>query len=301
MTYQSYKHKVLSVGIATVAAYFGFQALDLISGIYQVHEYFAVAWYVALFHALWLAFIFDLHLKTGGHLANARQLHTGLAVFWHALANRAHHLYHWSYVRHYLNYLIMPTVMYWSVVILIYLNPFHELFKDGLIVASTLAMGLAYWHLKEAFSTKFEHTHLGLRALALVKLFAAYLAYTALMALGWYFGLNLFLVLGVVLLITFLLLYQGLFQHKLMRLEVYPLLVMFSLLIMLVFAVVFLKWNVNYYTAGVMVAVVYNTVWGLLHRYLDRTLTRKLLWEYVFMLIVLISLVLATHDFQGRI
>jgi hypothetical protein len=222
-------------------------------------------------------------------------------ALWHALKTRTHHLYHWRYVRHYMNYLILPTVLYWSVVILIYLNPFHELFKDGLIIASTIGLGLTYWHLKEVFSMKMEVAHLGLRVLALVKLGAAYLAFTALMALGWYYGLNLFLVMGCVFLVVFLLLYQGLFQHRLMRLEVYPLVLMFSILVTLVFAVVFQKWNVNYYTAGVLVAVVYNTVWGLLHRYLDRSLTRKLMWEYIFMLIVLVSLVLATHDFQGRI
>src|ERR1700752_1863190 len=105
MTLSSYRHKVLSVGIATVAAYLGFQALDQISGIYQIHDYFTVAWYVAAFHTFWLAFIFDLHMKTPGQLAAARKIYIGLEVFWQAFKKRIHHFYHWRFVRHYINYL----------------------------------------------------------------------------------------------------------------------------------------------------------------------------------------------------
>jgi hypothetical protein len=297
----SLQHKVVSVIIATVCVYFGFQALDLILGIYQVETYFTVAWYVFAFHVFWLTFIFDLHLKRSGHLAHARVHFKGARILWEALKNRVRHLYHWNYLRHYLNYLILPAVLYWSVIVLMYLNPFHELFKDALIVASTAATAVAYWYLKEAFSHHMELHHSGLKVLSLVKIFTAYLSYTSLIALGWYFGLSLSVMLPVVFIISFLLLYQALFQHRLLRWDVYPAMLMFATLMSLVFAAVFQSWNVNYYTAGLMVGVVYNGAWSILHRYLDRTLNWKILWEYAFMLVVLVSLILATHDFQGRI
>jgi hypothetical protein len=270
-------------------------------GVYQVQTFFTVAWYFYAFHVIWLAFFFDLHLKTGGYVERAREEHSGLAVFVEAFKNRVRHLYHWSYLRHYLNYLIMPSILYWSVVILMFLNPFHELFKDALIIISTASLSVAYWYLKQGFSRHMEMHNVGLRVLGLVKILAAYLAYTALLALGWYFGLNLFLLVPVVFLVTFLVLYQALFQHKLLKLEVYPLILLVSTLLALVFAVVFQKWNINYYTAGLLVTAVYNVVWGMLHKYLDRSLNRKLMWEYIFMLLVIVSLILATHDFKGRI
>lgn len=297
----SFKHKIASVIISTVCVYFGFQALDLILGIYQVQTYFTVSWYVFAFHIFWLTFIFDLHLKRSGHLAYARVNFKGVRIVWEALKNRVRHLYHWSYIRHYLNYLILPSILYWSVIILMYVNPFHELFKDGLIIVSTAAMAVTYWYLKEAFSHHMELHHSGLKILALVKVLTAYLAYTALIAVGWYYDLDLSVLLPVVFILSFLLLYQALYQHRLLRADVYPAMLMFATLMTLVFAAVFQKWNVNYYTAGLMIGVIYNGAWNVLHRYLDRTLTRKILWEYAFMLIVLVSLILATHDFQGRI
>jgi hypothetical protein len=301
MTNQGIRHKALYVGITTAAAYFGFQALDLSLGIYQVETYFVLSWYVYAFHVFWLAFVFDLHLKIPGQLAHARARFKGLRAFAYAFAARVRHFYHWTYVRHCLNYLIVPSLIFWSVVTLMYLNPFHELFKDVLIIVSTFALCVNYWYLKQAFSRNMELHSTGLKVLALVKLFAAYLVFTAALAFGWYFGLEKNFLVPIVLLLTALLAYQALAQRRLLRLKSYAGIFMLAVLVSAVFAVVFQSWNSNYYTAGLLVAAVYNTGWGILHRYFERDLTRKLFWEYVFMLIVLVSLILATHDFQGRI
>ena len=293
--------KLLSVVIACAATYFGFQALDLISGIYQIGTYFTVSWYVYAFHVFWLTFLFDLHLKGGGHLAHARSHFKGVAIFWHAFKGRVRHLYHWTYLRHYLNYLILPTIVYWSVVFLMYLNPFHELFKDGLIILSTAALGVIYWYLKEAFSHHMEVRVTGLKILALAKVLGAYLAYTSLLSLGWYYALGLNVLLPAVFIISFLLVYQVLFQHRLLKIHMYPSIMAFASVMALIFATVYQNWGINYYVAGLLVAIFYNTFWGILHRYLDKTLTRRLLIEYVFMLVVLASLILATQNNYGRI
>lgn len=301
MSPHSIQHKVISVVISTVAVYFGFQTLDLISGIYQMHIFFIVAWVVFAFHIFWLTFMFDLHLKSSGHLTHAKQNFSGVSALWQAFKSRVRHLYHWHYLRHYLNYLILPVIIYWSVVILIYLNPFFELFKDGLIVVNTIVLAMIYWHMKEVFSHNMEVHKTGLKILFLGKLFAAYLMYTALIAVGWYFGLSLSALLPATFILTFLLIYQALLQSKLLELHIYPAIIMMSTLITLCWVLVFQNWNVNYYTAGLMIIVIYNTCWGIMHRFLDRTLTWKITWEYIFMLIVLVSFILGTHDFHGRI
>lgn len=298
---EKYKHKIISVTLVTLATYFGFQSLDLVSGLYQIEVYFLIAWYFAIFHTFWILFIFDLHLRQRGQWAVARSKYPAAKAFFHALRLRTRHLYHWLYLKKYLTYMIMPTIFYWSVVVLIYLNPFHELFKDGLIIISTASMSLTYWHFKEAFSRNMELHDLGLKILNIVKLLAAYLMFTALMAFGWYYGLGLGLLMPAVFVLTFLLVYQALYQHRLMRAGTYPGMLMLSTLITLVFAVVFLKWNTNYYSAGLVVAAAYVLSWTVMHKFFERTLNRRLLWEYVFMFVVMISLILSTHDFQGRI
>ncbi|HYC79475.1 MAG TPA: hypothetical protein VEC17_00420 [Candidatus Binatia bacterium] len=297
----SFRQKTISVVIATIVTYFSFQSLDLILSIYQVRTYFVVSWYVYAFHIFWLTFLFDLHLKTDGHFDRARGRFNGVRLFFEAFKSRVRHLYHWSYLKHYLNYLILPSVFYWSVIILMHLNPFFELFKDVLIIMATGALVVVYWFFNIAFSRNMELHRTGLKVLALVKILAAVFSYTTLMAVGWYYGINLIVLLPVVFIITSLLLYQMLFQHKLVNISVYPAIIMFSILLTLVFTVIYQGWNVNYYTAGLMVAVVYNTCWGVLHQYLEKTLTRKVLWEYIFMMVVLVSIILSTHDFQGRI
>lgn len=262
MDAHSFQHKMISVVISTAAVYFGFQALDLISGIYQIHIYFTVSWFVFAFHVLWLAFIFDLHLKSAGHLIHAREHFAGVLVFWHAFKSRVRHLYHWHYLRHFLNYVILPALIYWSVVILMYLNPFFDLFKDGLIVVSTIAMSIIYWHLKEVFSHNMEVHKTGLKVLFLAKLFAAYLVYTASVALGWYFAISLSILLPAVFIFTFLLVYQALLQSRLLKMDVYPAILMMATLMTLVFVAVFQNWNINYYTAGLLIVVIYTTCWG---------------------------------------
>jgi hypothetical protein len=297
----TYKHKTLAVVLAVAATYFGFQGLDLASGLYQMEIFFSLAWYLYAFHLVWLVFMFDLHFKRARNSHHSLMEMLNAPAVWVALKDRARHLYHWSYIRRYLNYLILPSVMYWSVVVLIYLNPFHELFKDGLIILTSASLAVVFWHLKEVFNHEVELRHMSLRLLSLIKLFAALLAFTATFAAGWYFGIHLAIMTLAASVAAVLLAYQSLFQHKLVSSRVWLPLIALGVVVACAYSMVFVNWNVNYYTAGLMVAVVYSCAWALLHHYLDRTLTRVILWEYVFTMIVLASIILATHDFQGRI
>ena len=46
---------------------------------------------------------------------------------------------------------------------------------------------------------------------------------------------------------------------------------------------------------------VYNTLWGLLHHYLDQTLTRRVVLDYLMMAVFVISVLLASHNFHQQI
>lgn len=302
MTLQSYKHKIIYVVLTTVAAYFSFQSLDLILDLYQVDTYMTVAWYVFVFHILWLAFVFDLHLKTKGHIQAARLLgKQGLAMFLSALAFRIKHFWHWDYLKHYLSYLIIPTLLYWGVIILMYLNPFHPNFKDGLIIITTAALSVTYWYLNETFSRNMELHQTGLKVLLVVKIFAAYLTFTSVLALGVYYGLDKVSVYALAFIGTALLVYQALFQHRLMTKKGWIGIVGLSIIMSVIVGAVNAKWGVNYFTGGLVVTAIYNTLWGIMHKYLDRTLSKQVLWEYSFMLLVLLSLIISTHKFPGKI
>src|SRR6185503_2499821 len=118
------KQKFLSTLIVTFGAFLGFEALSYIIGIYQLRGSLYVAFYVYAFHIFWLTFVFDLHLKKRGVLANARLNHKGIKMVWMACQDRIEHLRRWDYLRHYQNYLVLPGLLYWGTVILLFLNPF---------------------------------------------------------------------------------------------------------------------------------------------------------------------------------
>src|ERR1041385_1206594 len=117
------KTKNFSPLTVKAGAFLGFQALSYIIGIYQLRGSLYVAFYVYAFHIFWLTFIFDLHLKKRGVLANAKLNHTGAKMLWMAFLERIDHVKKWEYLRHYQNYLVLPSLIYWSTVVLLFLNP----------------------------------------------------------------------------------------------------------------------------------------------------------------------------------
>jgi len=295
------KQKFLSTVIVGIGALLGFLALSFIASIYQVKTYLWVSIYVYIFHIFWLTFLFDLHFKNKGVLANARLNHRGLRMFWEAFKDRSEHVFNWHYFSHYQNYLVLPGIIYWSAVMLIFLNPFKEFLKQLIVISATLSMTVAYWYFKEIFSRRMEAEEFGIKILSLVKIFAAFLIYSAILGMTWYFGLTPELLILSVFGATFFLLYQALFQHRLLDLVTYLLIIGIGLVIALVSNFVYMRWQINYLTGGLVMSVVYNSLWGMLHHYLDRNLTKKLVFEYVLMTILILSFIFASHDFTPRI
>src|SRR5207253_2431219 len=106
---------------------------------------------------------------------------------------------------------------------------------------------------------------------------------------------------SAVLTLTFLLVYQALFQHGLLNFMVFLCVIVIALTVAIVSVWVYHNWSTEYFTAGLVMLAVYNTLWGILHHYLEKTLTRKIVLEYLAMMVLIISLVFAGHNFNQRV
>lgn len=294
-------HKYISTLIISVGALLGFEALSYIVGIYQLTTALHVSFYVYALHIFWLTFVFDLHLKKRSVLVEARLNNKGARMLLAAFRQRIKHLHQWEYFRHYQNYLVLPGLLYWSAVILIFLNPFNNILKHLIILSASVAMSVAYWYLKEHVSRKLEALEHWIRVLSLVKLFAAFLVYSAVIGVTFHYGYSVDFLLPAIITLTFLLVYQALFQHELLNFQIFVWIIIISLVMGLVSLWVYNYWNTEYLTAGLVMLAVYNTLWGILHNYLDKTLTYKVAFEYLVMMIFIVSFLFASHNFNQKV
>jgi hypothetical protein len=295
------KHKILSTAIVTLGAFLGFEALSYIIGIYQLKGSLYVAFYVYAFHIFWLTFLFDLHLKKRGVLANARLNHQSAKMLWMAFQERIEHVKKWQYLRHYQNYLVLPGLIYWATVVLMFLNPFRSILKELLVISSTAALSVAYWFMKEHISKNLEHRQSSLKVLSLVKLYAAFIVFSAIMGVTFYYGFDAVFLLTAALVVTFLLVYQALFQHRLLNFQIFFWIIALAGVLGIVSLWVYGNWSSEYFTGGLVMLAVYNFLWGILHHYLEKTLTRKVVFEYFVMMVFVISFLFASHNFNQRV
>ncbi|MBI4049741.1 MAG: hypothetical protein HY395_02940 [Candidatus Doudnabacteria bacterium] len=295
------KQKLLSNLLVSLGAFLGFEALSTVVGLYQVRTYVLLSIYLYLFHVLWLTFLYDLHLKKKAVLINFRFNRSGWHLFSAALKERCEHVFNWHYFRHFQNFLVLPAVIYWAVVIILFLNPFKSPTKQLIVIASSLAMSVAYWHFKDFLSRQLEMHEFGVKVLSLVKLYAAFLIFAATLGVSWYFGIDWSFFVLAVFCLTFILIYQALFQHKLLSLNAFPFMLSIGFVVALSGYFIYSYWGMNYLTGGLVIMGVYNTFWGILHHHLEKTLTKKLVFEYLAMLLLILSVIAASQDFTPRI
>jgi hypothetical protein len=295
------KQKFISTLIVSVGAFIGFEALSITLDLYQLRHYASLAVYIYIFHVLWLTFLFDLHFKktsvVGAYLSG--ELSGNLV--WQAIKQRVSYMMQWHYFRHYQNFLVLPGIIYWTTVCLLFLNPFREDIKQLIVVTSSLSMTIAYWYFKDFFSRQLETHEFGLRMLALVKLLAAFFAFASALGISSYFGLGSELMALAVFSMTFFLIYQVLFQHKLLDFNAHIWMLAISTVVSAAAFWVYAYWGAAYLTGALVVLAVYNVMWGLLHHHLDKNLTKKIVIEYILMTMVLLSLLIGSHDFMPRI
>ncbi len=295
------QQKYISTLIVTAGAFLGFQAVSYAIGLYQLKTSLQLSFIVYAFHIFWLTFLFDLHFRKRAVMANARLNHKGLKMLWMAFLDRIEHVRRWEYFRHYQNYLVLPALLYWSVLSLCFLNPFNYVLKQALIITGTFAMSVAYWYMKEHISRQLEHKREWIKVLSMVKLFAAFLLYSALLGVTFRYGFDSSFLIAGTLTLTFLLVYQALFQHRLLTFQTVLWVTILAFCMGLVSLWVFQNWNTQYFSGGLVMLAVYNALWGMLHHYLDETLDRKVVFEYIAMMIFVISFLFASHNFNQRI
>jgi hypothetical protein len=286
------KHKILSVLIVTIGALLGFEAISGAIGIYQIKTGLYLSFYIYAFHIFWLTFLFDMHLKTRGVWGNNLR---------EALRLRFAYMKNWYHFRHFQNYLVLPGIIYWGTVILLLLNPFDTALKQGITICSTIALSVAYWFMKEHISKRLEHQDHWIRILSLVKIYAAFILFSATVGVTFYYGFNSSFLFLSVFTLTFLLIYQALFQHRLLSFQIFAYVLLIAVVLALASLWIFNNWNTEYFAAGLVLLAVYNSLWGILHHHLDKTLTKKIAVEYMAMSALVITIVLASHNFSQRV
>jgi len=286
-------HKIVSVLAIAAISIIGLEGLLYINNLYQPVLYVQLSAIIYLFLLLWLVFIFDLHYKT--------PLGPGLNMT-QALKHRFRYMLRWEHFRHFQNYMILPGIIYWGSIIVIGINFGHGKLQQYVVIASGLALIGCYSLFKEIFHNK--ETPISSRSflvLSYAKLYAAWLIYSAALGIVWFycFPANVFYL--VVYLVTFMLLYQALFQFAAVNYRNILFTAVISLVVAAASIFVYKFWNVNYFSAGLFLTAIYNLFWGLMYHSAKKTLRREVVLEQLAIFTLIVVMVFGVTDFHARI
>lgn len=290
------KQKFVVVGVGAAVIFFGLQAASRAIALFQISSFFSVSFYVYVFLIVWQTFVFDLHLK------QARSWSGWENSVWRAVKTRFAYLaerHHWLSFQ---NYLVLPGVIYWSTVILIFLNPFRAALDQVWIAMATIMLASAFWYLKTVFYAHHDAPKPVRQMIFLVKLYASFAAFTAAFGISRFFGYGGGFLWLIVALMTFLLMYQALFQHHYIGPHILKFLFGSGVLLGALGYGMYFFWPVNYYSGALVLAAIYNTTWAIVHhKYIDENLTKELVYEYLAVLFVLLVIVFSSTNFAQRI
>lgn len=290
------KQKAIVVTIAGLASLLGLEAASSVLGIYQVGWFLRISLYVYLFLVFLQTFIFDLHLKKPRASAGFTR------TVAEALKERFEYLKHRHHWLHFQNYLILPGITFWTTVAMLYLNPFDQVTKQVFIILATAALAVDIWYLKTVFLAHKDAKGISRQLIFLSKFFASYLAFAASFGLTRYFGYGANWLMVSVFVLSFLLLYQALFQHHETGFETLKYLFLTSLILGSIAYLLYYLWNVNYFTGALVLTGIYNTIWGIIHhKWIDNNLTREMVYEYIAVLFVILVIVFSSTNFAERI
>jgi len=144
------KQKFVIAALAVGATALGLAAASRAIFAYQIGEFLKISLYVYIFLVVLENLVFDLHLRpvrTVGALERS---------FFAAIRERFHYMGERRHFLHFQNYLVLPSIIYWATVALLFLSPFENTIKQILILASTLALGISFWYLKTVFYAHHE-------------------------------------------------------------------------------------------------------------------------------------------------
>lgn len=304
--------KIITALITSTAVFGGFEALVYIVNLNQIQVFLWTALVIWFYLWIQISLLYDLHFKNPGSLSRARVrhenvghwLHRALRVLLSAFWDRIEHFRKWKMFASWANYLLLPGVIYWATVVMLYLNLGRSFLQQVFVLLSGIALITAYWHIKEIYTAKEEKISIdSFIALSAVKIYTALGAYGA--AIGYakyncdfispiWFGI-------IVFCITFLLIYQALFQHKFTGTKNVFLTLLISLVQAMLAYAVYFYWGYEYLTASIFLAAFYNMFWGVFHHSLEGTLSRRVFWETVIVSLFIAILAMSVTNFKAQI
>jgi hypothetical protein len=304
------QQKIFSAVSVAISVVGSLEALVYILNLNQIAVFLNLILCIYVYMVVKMTFLYDLHFKNRGALARARVKHENVGQWYLRTAkicltgiwDRLHHLRRWVFLRHFQNYLLLPTLIFLSTAALLYLNFGRILIQQIFIILSSAALVLNYWNLKEVFARKREVVDQDIfAALSLVKLFTSFTLYCAILGLALHFCLPGKYVLAGVFCVTALMVFQALFQHNKMKSKI-----MFESLwvaFVLAFAAYFANrfWSYNYFTAGTFLMACYNFCWGIFHHRIDKTLNFKNFIELFIITALIVYMLFSVTNFRERL
>ena len=302
--------KLIAVAVVALAVVGGLQALVVIVNLNQISIFLNTAFWLWLFLLVEVTLLYDLHFKRRGNWQRAAERHRQVSErFWRncrtvfsALGARIEHVRHWSQLRYWVNYLLLPGLLFWATVGLLYVNFGNIKMQETFVGLSSFALILNFWYLKEAFSRQQEKVETDIFvALSVVKIYTAAMLFGSALVVMRSYCLDPWLYAAALFGFNFFLIYQALFQHNFITARTLLITAGLSLLQSLVGYWVYISWGYNYFTAAIFLTVVYNLCWGVFHYWLDRSLTKKEFLEILLFSLVVATMVFTTTNFRARI
>jgi len=304
------QQKIISAVLIAIVAFGGLEALVYIVNLDQPIIFLKAAFFIWLYLSLKITLLYDLHFKNPGALKRAKARHENIVHFLHrswrifstAFAERFSHIFSKHHWLQFQNYLILPGFLFWATVILLYVEMGNQRLQQILVLLSGSSIVVIFWYLKEAFLRKTEKVDRDIfAALAAMKIYATAVAYAAALAILRRFCLDAWLFTAAVFCLTFLLMYQALFQHKLVEIKNMSWTLLISAFQGTIGYFVYRYWGYNFFTAAVLMAASYNFFWGTFHYHLDKALTRKVFFEILLICAVIALMVFSVTNFKARL
>lgn len=288
----------------------GFEGLIAILNLNQPDLYIRTAFYVGLFYIFQIFLLYDLHLRSAGSFAKAKARHEnagrsfvkGCKVIGTALWYRCYHLRQGKFFRQWLNYLVLPGMIFWSSITIFFVNFGFPKIQQIFALLSSTALFFNYWYLKEIFSRDKEKVDQDIFVvMSVVKVYASAIVYGAILVLTRSYCLEAHYLVFAVFCCTFLLIYQALFQHRLISIKNLNITLLISAAMAFIGYGVLAFWGYNYFTAAVFMGTCYNLLWAVFHYTLDKALTWAVFWEIFIVSAIICAMVFSVTNFKARI
>ncbi len=287
-----------------------FEGLIAILNLNQPEIFAQTAFFVGLFFVFQIILLYDLHFKESGSLSRARRLHESVPhrmqrswkIFSSAFQDRLQHLLNWRYLKRWLSYLILPGIIYWSSMGIFYLNFGFPKIQQIFALLSSMAIFVALFYIKEIFSRgKLVVDKDIFVVLSVVKIYASAIAFGASLELVRSNCLNQWYLILAVFCFTFLLIFQALFQYGLIQAKNLAITLFIATIMAFISYLVLVFWGYNYFTAAVFLTACYNSMWGIFHHQLDKTLTFQAALEILVISLIIAGMLFGVTNFKAKI